>query len=822
MSFVQSLLSTVRQRRRVQTGDVEAATLWTTPWAWRDEEGVYTGHNGQVWLYRMLPLSPLEWEDAPTRLTLGQQLASMLATLGSTSRVPVGALRTLSRNRELHLLSITWESQARPPEGTPDALAEYQQAALGFLVPRRVLLVGVRLWPAGRQSDTNTSLVGQLSKVATKVLAEDVPDRSLYDDDRELVSGILARFGARKLDREATAQLESWYNHGRGPDVAIVEDPSSLTVGDFDEIEIAAVMRFANPVMHAPDAQWILDAAAHADGPRVVSVRAELEPAAVARARARRSQRRVMANIEEEAATGDLERVENSQAFQQAQAFERFLIDAAEPILTNCSILMVRDVSAADETYMDFLEESYGVQMKPLEHRQLPALDETLPCSSKRVNPFLQDVSISMLAFAGMNGFSNLGDRKGVYVGLADPDLTPVFLDPLEAPRRNLPPAMLVAGDPGSGKTFLCQNIATQATLAGYTTIVVNPKGHDSLASFAELVNGQVVRMSALEGEPGAFDPFRYAPPEIAAEIANTHILSVLEVGFTQQQRLNLGQGLKRGAFAGARCVGEALRYVDDAEVVKQVLQQVEASATFGLGVALNPRPRFDELRGLTLIEFDRKLDLPDPKKTAQTYTTAERIALAAIRLVTRASLEILALSNGGMLVVDEAWTFLSHSEGLAALQQLSREGRSLNILPVFATQKVADVLDSDLESYLSRVFAMKISDPADAAAALKLCGLEPTPARVQWLADCGPKPATDETPAQWPMGLHRDLDNRHSAVLFGPIPEVARAAWSTNPEDRARRAAERAARESGSGADGAGPDGRAAPGPSRTAQPGE
>jgi hypothetical protein len=42
-------------------------------------------------------------------------------------------------------------------------------------------------------------------------------------------------------------------------------------------------------------------------------------------------------------------------------------------------------------------------------------------------------------------------------------------------------------------------------------------------------------------------------------------------------------------------------------------------------------------------------------------------------------------------------------------------------------------------------------------------------------------------------MGLHRDLKNRHSAVMVGPIPENARLAFSTNPEDRARRRAQKA-----------------------------
>lgn len=785
-----SIIEDFQKKFRAGSGksQPETDTMWTTPWSWKDEEGTYIGHNGQVWLYRALPLNPIEWEDPATRLGLGQRIASMLITIGATSGTPLGALRQLANNREVHLLNLTWEEEATPPAGTSGALNEYIKATLGFLVPRRAFFVGVRL--RSSRGTSETSMTKQLTSMATKMLGEDVPDREAYNSDREQVSQIMARFGAKKLTRHQQYQLESWYNLGRGPDVAIVEEATSLRVSNIDMLEMSAVMRFGNPVMKAPNAQWILDAITHPDGPKAVSVRAELEPSAVARARARRSQRRVNAAMEEEASTGDLERVELTNTFQQAQAFERFLVEGSEPILTNCSIIMARSVQPVDETYIDWLRDNYQVEMKPLEHRQIKALDEMLPCSSRRINPFLQDVSVAMLAYAGMNGFANLGDPKGAYLGLADPDGTPVYLDPLGAPAANKPPAMLVAGEPGSGKTFVSQSLATQAVLSGLTTIFINPKGFDTLETFAELVNGRVIKMSALQSEPGAFDPFLYSPPEIAAEMATSHILGILEDGFTQEQRLMLGSALKRAAMAGAQCVGDAFAYIDDASVVTQIKQQVEASALFALGVALEPREKFGKLSGLTLIEFDRALDLPDPSKRPNEYTTNERIALGAIRLITRAAMEILVQSDGGVLVVDEAWTFLGHETGKTALQRIGREGRSLNILPIFATQRIADVIDQDMETYISRVLVMRMSEEREIQAALKLCGLRATPNRIEWVKNCGFKKGDPEEgiPDQLPQGIHRDLQGRHSAVLLGPTPPEAARAFSTNPEDRKRR----------------------------------
>jgi hypothetical protein len=781
LNFLDSLR---KQGPNKSSGATDA--LWTTPWVMRDEEGVYTGSDRSVWIYRSLPLLPVQWEDPRTQLNIGQRLASLLAEIGAGSTPSVSGLRQLSSNREIHLVSVGWEEEAIPSEGTPTALADYLRETLeGMLVPKRALFIGIRLRP--KTATRSETFIEQAKRAATKILLEDVSDRAAYSEDREAMHSLISRYGGKRLSRNEQAQLESWYNQGRGPDATIVERNTSIEVSDVDTYEMSAVMRFGNPIMYAPGSRWILDALSHIDSPKIVSVRAELEPAVVTRSRARKAQRRVDAQMKEEASTGDLERIEYSTTYQQAQEFERFLVEVGEPILTNCSILIGRSLEPTNETYIDFLRNNYEIEVKPLEHRQIRALDETLPGSPRRINPFVQDVSISMLAYAGLNGFSDIGDNKGAYIGVADPDLTPVYLDPAGAPARNLPPGMLVAGDPGSGKTFLCQQIALQSTLAGAPTIFINPKGFDSLAPLADLVNGQVVKMSALAVRPGAFDPFRYAPPAIAAEIATTHILSVLgnRDGFTQSQALELGAALRESASKGGKCVADSFALIQDKSIVTQICQQVEGSSLFALGVALKPWPEFPVTGGLTLVEFDRKLDLPEPSKDASVYTRAEQISLAAVRLVARASLEILMKSGGGVLIVDEAWTFLGFPEGLAAMQSLGREGRSLNILPVFATQRIADIVSRDMEGYLSRVFCLKLSEPREAKAALELCKLEPTQERINWLANCGPQPATEDYPARPPRALHRDLDNRHSAVILGPTPQWVYDALTTNPAER-------------------------------------
>lgn len=1272
--------------------DKEKSTLWTTPWAWRDEDGLYVGWNGQVWLYRSMPLAPIagEWEDAPTQIAVGRQLAQALTELGETSREGLPGLSSTADHREVHIVTVQWEAEPKPPEDVAGPLREYLEETLDFLIPSKMLLIGVRLRPEGQIK--GTSVIEGLKRTLTSTLGESVPDIDAFTKDRDTVDAVLRRSGGRRPRREELRQLEGWYNLGRGPDATIVEYRDHIEVAERTRLEMAAVLSFEQSVHFAPAYQWAYSAETHPDGIRMMSVRAELEPANSARRRARQSQRRIKAQIDEELATGDIERPEYSDTYQLASAVEEHFIGSSEPLLSRCSVVMARRAEDVLETYIDYLRNQLDIECRPLDNRQLPALDETLPCSSKRVNPFLQELSIGMIAYAGLGGFSNLGDRKGVYVGVAHPNYTPTYLDILGAPARNKPPSMAIFGDPGSGKalpldapiltptgwttmgelsvgdpvigrdgkahrvtgvypqgtlpmyritfsdgssteccaehlwavrrsvdcargkgwrtmstaelltvglhdktgrnlwsipmvepvafeaaddlpldpylvgallgdggltahvgfssadapildqiraalparcelvhrkgcdyaivsrnrarhdltgllaelgwvgsrrnsrvlpewvlqpqhlprliagiqaasesrpspcppaaaaqivlasaagtvrtvwqrrshtnrhawgagtrvcaldapesdathtepdldvpvdpwvlgvllvrastthdtvycsgsaellgqltdrlpgseairdrdrwrlrsdgpvnevrdalaelelmgcgsldkfiperyrfastaarvavlqglmdtdgesgprgitfnsssprlvadvtelvqllggtvrvtsripsghdgraharayrlairlpehivpfrlprklqtwqsrtrraapartitsiepigeaaaqciavdapdrlyvtghgvvthnTYLSQMLAYQATLSGVPTIFINPKGFDTLAPLVSLCGGRLVSMSRLENEGGAFDPFRYAPTgEMAAEILTNHILSVL-TGFTEQEELNLAYGLRQAAERGARCAADALRGVADRSIVERVVQQVKTSPTFALGFGLTPQEPFDVDKRLTLIEFDRKLDLPDPGKDASTHTRSERVALSAIRLVTRASIEILARARGGMMVVDEAWTFLSHPAGLAALQQLGREGRSLNILPVFCTQRVADLLGSDMEGYLSRVFVMALREEREAKAALRLCGVEPTEGRLQWLADAGPQ-SGEGGEARWAAALHRDLDNRHAAVLVGPVPQRVHQAITTNPVERER-----------------------------------
>jgi len=134
---------------------------------------------------------------------------------------------------------------------------------------------------------------------------------------------------------------------------------------------------------------------------------------------------------------------------------------------------------------------------------------------------------------------------------------------------------------------------------------------------------------------------------------------------------------------------------------------------------------------------------------------------------------------------LDEAHVFLGSQEGRAIIQRIGREGRSQQILPILATQRISDVLAEgvDMGSYLGRVMVMKMTDDIEAQAALEVCKLLPTPERMAMLRQFGPIRGERGSYA-----FYRDLKDRCSLLGIGPIPDDIAELFSTNPLDREAR----------------------------------
>ena len=766
-----------------------------TPVAYSRDDGTMVGHNNDAWLWRIMPQSSLHWEDRPARAAVAASLSDLLIDLGRSSRgsiIPGSKIGAF--HREFHLVALWWDQRAKFPDGTPDLLKEWLGPVFdGFATYDSLFAFGVKLRRSMGMSGGNA--VKLLSETIKDSVGAD-PDPMVFAADRARLSGILGRAGGRIPTREEMLRLELWWNGGREADSFLQPSPDGRSIASeawMNGLEISAIYDYEDAVLDPERGMWVAEAFGHPRGATAISIRGEMMPPKAARDALRGKRRAAKSRIMEQAATGDIDREEDHEFHDMAESLEQMFAVSGEPLMVNTSVLFARSLkpTASYDSFMDHLESAWGLKARTLDFRQVQALDEMLPCKANvigRTKPFTQSATVGFVAESGISAFARVGDTSGVWIGLSIPNMHPVWLDPAGSSKSDKPPAMAVLGEPGAGKTFLLQLIASQAATMT-PTVYINPKPADSLDGFANAIGGEIIKISSLEKEPGLLDPFRYAPPEIAADIAVSHISSVLS-NLNPQEEVLLERAVRRAAISGAGCVGDALKHPDMPEEARDlVLAQAESNTLFALGISPHPLPPLGMKGGggLTLIEFDRPLDLPSGSASADTYSRKTRIDMAAVKLVIRSSLEQMFAGGGGVLIADEAHVFMGSQEGRTILQRLGREGRSQQILPILATQRIADVMAEgvDMTSYLGRSIIMKMTDPKEVAASMELIGLENTPERQAWLEDASPKRGE-----RGALALHRDLQGDCSAFLIGPIPDHISELFSTNPLDREARAA--------------------------------
>lgn len=793
--------------KKVGTVDRRTGQHRATPWMERSDDCMYVGLDRSIWLYRVIENTPLQYSDVDEKLDHGRKFETILNDLGQSSiKAPPGMTNAPAGfYRDIHLLTVRWYERPVPPASSNRPLAAYQdQEVLAFVAPAQAMFVGVRLSNLDASKVSRANSIFELMKDLVGEAFDDSPTNfGFYRKDRDWVHQKLAAHGGRIPTDHERRQLESWFNHGNGAEPEIIPHPDHLLIDRDDKIEFAALERFQTTAFRAPGSEWIAAVMDHGDGPCVVSLRAQLQPGTDTRKQLRKSIRARREAEAEAAKTGEADRVEELQENELTVFAEQKYSGADAPAsLRNCSVIFGhRETNYDREPYTDWLRHNFGIETKPLTHRQMAALEECMPCSQQRSNPFPLHISTEMAAHAGLGMFTELGEGGGAFVGRGLPEGTPVFFDPLEASRQNAPPATFIAGIPGSGKTLLALHMSYQAVLGGLKVSFVNPKGQDSLYPMVEWMRSQgldcewvsISRLFETEG-PGTYDPFRYArQPATAAALVSNLITTVLD--FDQTQRTALRHGLNQGAQAGARCAIEALQHVTDDFVREQVSAMWASTPLFALFMSDRPRPRFDAVAGaegtgkFVLTEFDVDLNLPAGLR--ENYSDAERIGLAAVRAVTAANVGMLAGTSGGMFIVDEAHNILGHPDTVNQIQKLMREGRSLNLAQVYISQLVSDLLKvggtgSSLESYISRVFALKMTDASEAAAALELVGFEPSEERIAQMREFGA--VRLQSGVRPSFGYYRDLQGRKSIVSFGPLGQDFLAAASTNIDDRKAR----------------------------------
>jgi|LakMenEpi03Aug12_release.lakeMendotaPanAssembly.Ray.scaffolds.fasta_scaffold47850_2 hypothetical protein len=435
--------------------DRHTGTLTTQPFRSIYNQGtIWVGENGSVWLYMILPDFPTMFEDAPRRLEIGGQINNILEEIGKLSRDPLGSTTIGGRAREIHLITHLWYDIPRIPDRSTPSHAGFLNDIYNFLAPNKATWIGVRLWPENESAETPNTL-GNLRRTVANLVGFDLDELSAYNTDLNRVRRILTVNSGRIPTDTEIRYMSSWYNAGREGDPTVVAFPDRLVIDNADDIEFTAVTKFNFIKFNPRSDTWLADALTHPEGAVVISIRGQLESSETTRRRLKQTQRKIRHQIEEEEAAveqGDVESIENVNLAAYNKQVEDYFAQSHTPVLTNTSFVFARRARHADETFNDTLRDIYGIETKLLTHRQIDALEETLPTSAKRATQAKESLTIPMIAYSGVRSFSELGDKDGAFPGVIIPDMVPMYVSSRAASESNAPPMMTIVGVPGSGK----------------------------------------------------------------------------------------------------------------------------------------------------------------------------------------------------------------------------------------------------------------------------------------------------------------------------------------------------------------------------------
>ncbi len=468
-----------------------------------------------------------------------------------------------------------------------------------------------------------------------------------------------------------------------------------------------------------------------------------------------------------------------------AREYEAILQSSAHPPMLRASLSLA--VGAPDRKQLErrvtSLRERFGEvalhRPRGLQHALF--LDHLPQPGGGQVGDYRQQMTVEQFGAMVATASSEVGSPEGIYLGHT-PQGRPVRFDPTEAPRTARPSGVLLAGTLGSGKTIAAQAIAFAAQRRGSLVVDFDPKPDHGLDRVPEL-EGQV-EVLELSGDPehrGKLDPLAIGLPELREELAASYLIELLRDPPPAWENA-IDRAVRDAVRAGERCLGlvvDRLR-ASDTDAGREAAEALDVLSDFGLARLGFATPREDsepvasEASVITI--RTPGLSLPDPGASRETYTRAERVSVATLSLVAAQALRLVSSNRHRhkIVLLDEAWFFLSSVQGRALLNRVIRLGRAFNATVLVATQRLADLGD------LSELFGVYLlfgqETEAEARAGLTQIGLDAETPLAQRL-----------TEYRQGLCLARDLDGRVGEMQVDPVfPELLVALDNTPQAVRA------------------------------------
>lgn len=312
---------------------------------------------------------------------------------------------------------------------------------------------------------------------------------------------------------------------------------------------------------------------------------------------------------------------------------------------------------------------------------------------------------------------------------------SPVFYDPHTAIFNNKPPATVITGSPGSGKTFLALTLATISAILGKTTIILDPKGDFlSLQSFSDEIGDISFWNLNDHRKRGLLDPFYMA--EHKGEKLDL-VLTVIEMflgGLSPEERTVLSPVIKDTIdepTPSLMKLTEALRSSEKvvarnlATNLDLIRQLPFAELCFAPGNSSRSSININQgLTVITMVGMDALTQPPSGNNDmgSSADSRKRRLQMTIFFLVTDFIRRVMiddASAKPKTLIIDEAWAVLSNSAGANCIKSVALLGRSKKLALILVTQNNSHLQALDIENTISTRFAFG-TKPKEAKAIAK------------------------------------------------------------------------------------------------------
>lgn len=706
------------------------------------------------------------WEDnlkasQPLKIIL-PRLASLVPDLPPVNR---DAIKSFYRH--IHILAISTPYPFTPSPGLDENSRRRLAAQYADQSEHdRFTLFGVKL-TTGDSRRKRRSPWARFARLLLNIDSQDaygLISDSVFDDDRSRIMTILTDAGCTPPSESMMRRAFAWWQTSQKPESVpmMIEPTHAHTFPSLDACAKAELLKqkhtpcrlwreaipgsfpltFATLGMsglnqtdeHDPRVPWaarlMASATAGGQGAIALSIRGLVEPYRYTKEWIDKDQRNVMEKTMKQAE--DSYRANERLANELTVVNDTFQQDGEPwPTLVDTAVhVAIPDLLDRTEQVM------YPGEVRLNPGRQDSVFQSMMIGSDLQYNPSPTFWPTPLVAYAGVSGRSFAGedtgrglpsDSPGALLGLSETDRLACYVSPTVVARVSKQPIMVCLGQVGSGKTYTLLHLATQwgrmpnpddpsQCLCG---VFFNPKSFaDDFGPFIRATGGREYRLDDPRAV-GVLDPVRCMSHDgqFFDDMMNTAVEMLSQItghdwsdrAYQNDLMSIIGFGLRQGAD----CTGEAVRLAAKAkrenagarlpETTIGLWERLERLAdASGLFRIIYGREhggfRLNASTGMTLISAGNLNVIPEKSSTS----SPSMIQRWVTRMAALGSAGAI-IGRNGFVVIDEAWALLGDEFGAAIVERFGRLARAQKYLPILASQKVNEFVDTGVSEFISR-----------------------------------------------------------------------------------------------------------------------